>query len=146
MEHFIPYSVLAACFGVLLVAFIRQKRQLVSKKAELSAFEGEEQRMFAFLHELGSAIGSDTTMNGLYQLIVDGVNRVVTARGGALYLLDDARANLQPRYLSEECPPLVGVPMEVRKSAERDPRVLESHLRLAQVPADAGIFLSLIHI
>jgi sigma-B regulation protein RsbU (phosphoserine phosphatase) len=140
MEHFIPYSVLAVCLAGLLAAFVRQKRQLFSKRAELSAFEGEEQRMFAFLHELGSAIGSDTTMNGLYRLIVDGVNRVVTARGGALYLLDDSRSHLQPRYLSEECPPLVGVPMEVRKKAERDPRALESHLRLAQVPADAGIF------
>lgn len=140
MEKLIPYSLLAFAFAALVVAFVRQRRQLFAKKAELSAFEGEEQRMFAFLHELGSAIGSDTTMAGLYRLIVDGVNRVVAARGGALYLLDDARLHLQPRYLSAECPPLVGVPLEVRKKAERDPRALESHLRLAQVPVDAGIF------
>jgi sigma-B regulation protein RsbU (phosphoserine phosphatase) len=140
MEYFLPYSLAALAFAGLVVAFLRLKRQLVAKRAELSAFEGEELRMFAFLHELGSAIGSDTTMNGLYRLIVDGVNRVVTARGGALYLLDETRANLQPKYLSAACPPLVGVPLEVRKKAERDPRALESHLRLAQVPADAGIF------
>ena len=140
MEHFLPYSLLALAIAGLAVAFVRLKRRLASKHAELSAFEGEEQRMFAFLHELGSAIGSDTTMHGLYRLIVDGVNRVVAARGGALYLLDDSRANLQPKYLSEECPPLVGVPMEIRKKAERDPRALESHLRLAQVPAESGIF------
>jgi sigma-B regulation protein RsbU (phosphoserine phosphatase) len=140
MEHLLPYSLLALAIIGLAVAAVRLKRRLVSKHAELSAFEGEELRMFDFLHELGSAIGSDTTMNGLSRLIVDGVNRVVAARGGALYLLDDARVNLQPKYLSEECPPLVGVPMEVRKKAERDPRALESHLRLAQVPADSGIF------
>jgi sigma-B regulation protein RsbU (phosphoserine phosphatase) len=140
MEQLIPYSLLAFAFAALVVAFVRQRRHLFAKKAELSAFEGEEQRMFAFLHELGSAIGSDTTMAGLYRLIVDGVNRVVAARGGALYLLDDARLHLQPMYLSTECPPLVGVPLEVRKKAERDPRALESHLRLARVPLDSGIF------
>jgi phosphoserine phosphatase RsbU/P len=140
MEHLLPYTLLALALAGLIAGIVRTRRRLVSKQAELSAFEGEEQRMFAFLHELGSAIGSDTTMNGLYRLIVDGVNRVVAARGGALYLLDDARVNLLPKYLSEECPPLVGVPLEVQKRAERDPRALESHLRLAQVPAEAGIF------
>lgn len=140
MEHLLPYTLLALALAGLIAGIVRTRRRLVSKQAELSAFEGEEQRMFAFLHELGSAIGSDTTMNGLYRLIVDGVNRVVAARGGALYLLDEGRVNLLPKYLSEECPPLVGVPLEVQKKAERDPRALESHLRLAQVPAEAGIF------
>ncbi|WP_193213360.1 PP2C family protein-serine/threonine phosphatase [Luteolibacter marinus] len=139
MEHLVPYSLLVIVVVGLGVAFIRLRRELSSKSAEFFAVEGEEQRMFAFLHELGSAIGSDTTMIGLYRLIVDGVNRVVAARGGALYLLDDAGANLQPKYLSEECPPLVGVPTEVKKKAERDPRALESHLRLAQVPVDEGM-------
>jgi sigma-B regulation protein RsbU (phosphoserine phosphatase) len=140
MEHLLPYTLLALALAGLIAGIVRTRRRLMSKQAELSAFEGEEQRMFAFLHELGSAIGSDTTMNGLYRLIVDGVNRVVAARGGALYLLDEGRVNLLPKYLSEECPPLVGVPLEVQKKAERDPRALESHLRLAQVPAEAGIF------
>ncbi len=140
MEHFFSYTLLALVLVGLVAGIVRTRRRLVSKQAELSAFEGEEQRMFAFLHELGSAIGSDTTMNGLYRLIVDGVNRVVAARGGALYLLDDARVNLLPKYLSDECPPLVAVPAEVRARAEKDPRALESHLRLARVPAEAGIF------
>jgi len=140
MEHFLSYSLLALALAGLIAGIVRARRRLASKQAELSAFEGEEQRMFAFLHELGSAIGSDTTMNGLYRLIVDGVNRVVAARGGALYLLDDSRLNLLPKYLSDECPPLVGVPVEVLEKAERDPRALESHLRLAQVPAEAGMF------
>ena len=139
MEHLLPYSLLALVLAGLVVGIVRTRRRLVSKQAELSAFEGEEQRMFAFLHELGSAIGSDTTMNGLYRLIVDGVNRVVAARGGALYLLDEARLNLLPKYLSDECPALVGVPPDVVAKAAKDPRALESHLRLARVPAEAGV-------
>ena len=140
MQHLVSYLLLAAVLIGLVLAVRRIKGQLRSKHEELNAFEGEEQRMFAFLHDLGSAIGSDTTMTGLYRLIVEGVDKVVTARGGALYLLEETRSKLQPKYLSAECPALVGVPLEIRKKAERDPRALESHLRLAQVPAEDGIF------
>jgi sigma-B regulation protein RsbU (phosphoserine phosphatase) len=140
MQHLVTYLLLAVVVIGLALAIRKVKVQLRSKNDELNAFEGEEQRMFAFLHDLGSAIGSDTTMTGLYRLIVDGVNKVVAAKGGALYLLDDSRHKLQPKYLSAACPALVGVPAEVRQRAEKDPRALESHLRLAQVPADEGIF------
>jgi phosphoserine phosphatase RsbU/P len=140
MPHFITYVLLAVVLIGLIVAARTFKVQLRSKAEELKAFEGEEERMFAFLHELGSAIGSDTTMTGLYRLIVDGVTKVVAAKGGALYLLDDSRQHLKPRYLSTECPPLVAIPLEVRQKAEKDPRALDSHLRLAQVVAEEGIF------
>ncbi|QJE98060.1 PP2C family protein-serine/threonine phosphatase [Luteolibacter luteus] len=140
MQHLVTYLLLAVVVIGLAVAMRKVKVQLRNKNEELNAFEGEEQRMFAFLHDLGSAIGSDTTMTGLYRLIVDGVNKVVAARGGALYLLDDSRQKLQPRYLSASCPALVGVPAEVQQKALKDPRALDSHLRLAQVPMDEGVF------
>ncbi len=143
--HHLPSYILFALAIVALVYAIRVLRlKLLNKDAELRAFEGEEHRMFDFLHDLGSAIGSDTTTTGLYRLIVDGVGKVVAARGGAIYLLDESRQRLQPKYLSDQCPALVGVPPEVREKAERDPRALESHLRLAQVPADEGIFGSVL--
>lgn len=140
MQHLVTYLLLAVVVIGLAVAIRKVKGQLRTKNEELNALEGEEQRMFAFLHDLGSAIGSDTTMTGLYRLIVDGVNKVVAARGGALYLLDDSRQKLQPKYLSTFCPALVGVSEEVKKKAEKDSRALDSHLRLAQVPADEGVF------
>jgi sigma-B regulation protein RsbU (phosphoserine phosphatase) len=95
--------------------------------------------MFAFLHDLGSAIESDTTVKALSRMIVEGIDKVVTARGGAIYYLTDDGAHLLPAYVSEQCPPLTGVPVEIRKRAERDPRVLESHVRLARVGIDEGI-------
>ncbi|WP_052572989.1 GAF domain-containing SpoIIE family protein phosphatase [Haloferula sp. BvORR071] len=140
MPPFIPYLLLAIALIGLMVVFRRLKGQLWSKNEEIKAVVGEEERMFAFLHDLGSAIGSDTTMTGLYRLIVDGVIKVVAARGGALYLLDDARQHLKPRYLSADCPPLVSLPEEIRKKAATDRRALDSHLRLALVPADEGVF------
>jgi sigma-B regulation protein RsbU (phosphoserine phosphatase) len=139
MEHLLPYSLLALVLVGLAIALARKKRELSSKNAELSAFEGEEHRMFAFLHDLGAAIDSNTTMTGLSRLIVDGVDRVVAARGGALYLLDDSRTRLQPKYLSAQCPPLIPVPEEIRQRAQKDSRALESHLRLAPIPADEGM-------
>jgi 2-(1,2-epoxy-1,2-dihydrophenyl)acetyl-CoA isomerase len=59
--------------------------------------------------------------------------------GGAIYFLGAGNGFLIPSYISEDCPPLIGVPVEVLKRAERDPRALESHLRLSRVTADEGI-------
>jgi len=108
-------------------------------KKRLKALETEEMRMFAFLHDLGSAIECDTSVKALSRMIVDGIDKVVTARGGAIYYLTEDGQHLLPAYVSEQCPPLTGVPVEIRKRSERDPRVLESHLRLARVGLDEGV-------
>lgn len=127
---------------VLLVLFLiqlRLRRKVKIKKLQLAVFEGEEQRMFEFLHNLGVAIDRQSDQSSLYRTIVDGLDAVVEARGGALYLLDESGGMLQPKYLSENCPALVGVPLEVRRKAARDPRAMDSHLRLSQVPSDQGV-------
>lgn len=117
----------------------RTLKQLERATREREALEGEEARMFDFLHVLGSAIERDRSTGRLHKVIVDGVEEVVGADGGALYLLSDDRQFLVPRYISEDCPPLVGVPVEVARKAKRDPRAMESHLRLAKVPVEEGI-------
>lgn len=137
-EHIIPLS-LTTVLLVLVLLLLRTRRKVKAKKRQLAVFEGEEARMFEFLHNLGVAIGRQSDQSGLHRMIVDGLDEVVEARGGALYLLDESGTMLQPKYLSEKCPALVGVPLEVRRKAERDPRALESYLRLSQVPSDQGV-------
>ena len=133
------YLGLTAVLLILVLIQLRLRRKVKIKKYQLAVFEGEEKRMFEFLHDLGVAIDRHSDQSSLYRTIVDGLDKVVEARGGALYLLDEGGGMLQPKYLSENCPVLVGVPLEVRKKAERDPRAMESHLRLSQVPADQGV-------
>ncbi|NQW99853.1 SpoIIE family protein phosphatase, partial [bacterium] len=55
------------------------------------------------------------------------------------YFINADNDFLNPSYLSDECPPLIGIPVEIRKKAQRDPRALESHLRLSRVAVDEGI-------
>jgi sigma-B regulation protein RsbU (phosphoserine phosphatase) len=95
--------------------------------------------MFTFLHDLGLAIENEPSPSLLSRIIVDGIDKVVTARGGAIYFVNAENDFLNPSYISEECPPLIGIPVEIRKKAERDPRALESHLRLSRVAVDEGI-------
>ncbi|BCX50103.1 hypothetical protein HAHE_40110 [Haloferula helveola] len=140
LPHLIAYAVFVVLLGALAIILIRLQRKVRRKKALLRSFEGEEARMFEFLHNLGVSIGAETSSIGLYRIIVEGLDEVVKARGGALYLLDESGEMLQPKYLSENCPALVGVPLEVRKKAERDSRAMDSYLRLSQVPADQGVF------
>lgn len=141
MDQTIPWAIallLVVCLGLGL-ALGNQRRKAKRIRDRYHKMEGEEERMFAFLHNLGLAIGKDPSDGVLSRIIVDGVLQVVGARGGAIYYVANEPGFLNPSYVSEECPPLVGVPVEVLKKAEQDPRALESHLRLARVGIDEGI-------
>jgi sigma-B regulation protein RsbU (phosphoserine phosphatase) len=124
---------------VLLLALRNQRRKSRIMRKKFNDLEGEEQRMFTFLHDLGLAIENEPSPSLLSRIIVDGIDKVVTARGGAIYFVNAENDFLNPSYISEECPPLIGIPVEIRKKAERDPRALESHLRLSRVAVDEGI-------
>jgi len=139
MDQLLPYILLLLAIIWLGITIKVFRQRLKRTSEELVAIEGEEERMFSYLHELGMAIGKDTTQQELSKMIVDGVNEVVSARGGAIYLLDEVGGSLQPKYLSKECPPLVGVPAKVRKKSELDPRATESYLRLFHAPVDGGL-------
>lgn len=133
---------LAGCFIIIAALLFalrnqRQKAKIIRKK--FNEFENEEHRMFTFLHDLGQSIASEHSSAGLSKIIVDGIDKVVTARGGAIYFVNQENNFLSPSYISDECPPLIGIPVEIRKKAERDPRALESHLRLSRVALDEGI-------
>lgn len=136
------YPALAITILVLLVlvfALNNQRRHNRRIRRRFRDLEGEEQRMFSFLHDLGLAIENEPSPTMLSRIIVDGIDKVVNARGGAVYFLGAGNTFLLPSYISEDCPPLIGIPVEVRKKAERDPRALESHIRLSRVPMEEGI-------
>ncbi len=132
-------AVSSAIVAVLLIALRHQRRKVRKIRRRFLDLENEEQRMFAFLHDLGLAIENEPSPSVLSRIIVDGIDKVVTARGGAIYFAGADNDFLNPSYISEECPPLIGIPVEIRKKAERDPRALESHVRLSRVAMTDGI-------
>ncbi len=132
-------AVCAVVVPVLIIALRNQRRKAKRARKKFNDLEGEEQRMFTFLHDLGLAIENEPSPTLLSRIIVDGIDKVVSARGGAIYFVNAESDFLNPSYLSDECPPLIGIPVEIRKKAERDPRALESHLRLSRVGIDEGI-------
>ena len=95
--------------------------------------------MFTFLHDLGLAIGKEPTDGALSKMIVDGVLRVVGARGGAIYYEASDPGFLNPAYVSDDCPPLVAISKKIAEKSLADPRVLESHLRRARVAVGTGM-------
>ncbi len=80
---------------------------LEETRHEKKQLEGEEDRMFAFLHTLGLAIEEDHSEGKLHREIVDGLVTVVDGVGGAMYLLENHKQFLIPEYLSENCPQLI---------------------------------------
>jgi sigma-B regulation protein RsbU (phosphoserine phosphatase) len=138
-----PAIIALGVCAVFLLALTRalrnQRKRNRALRRRFRDMESEEERMFSFLHELGQAIENEPSPSMLSRIIVDGIDKVVNARGGAVYLLGAGNSFLLPSYISEDCPPLIGIPVEVRKKAERDARALESHLRLSRVTVDEGI-------
>lgn len=137
-------TIIALVVGGLIVtalafALRNQRRKAKSIRRKFNDLECEEERMFTFLHDLGIAIENEPSSTVLSRIIVDGIDKVVTARGGAIYFLSPENDFLNPSYISEECPPLIAIPGDVRKRAEFDPRALESHVRLSRVAASEGI-------
>jgi phosphoserine phosphatase RsbU/P len=135
----IALAILAAILLIVILALRNQRRRNRLIRKKFRELEGEEQRMFSFLHDLGLAIENEPSPSVLSRIIVDGIEKVVAARGGAVYFLGPGNTFLLPSYISEDCPPLIGIPVEVRKKAQRDPRALESHIRLSRVAVDEGI-------
>jgi len=133
------FLVLVIVIGGLVSALQNQRRRARRLRTRFRTIEGEEQRMFSFLHDLGLAIENEPSPAQLSRIIVDGIDKVVSARGGAIYFLSDDGGFLHPAYVSDDCPPLIAVPAEVREKAERDPRALESHIRLARIAVTEGI-------
>jgi sigma-B regulation protein RsbU (phosphoserine phosphatase) len=135
----ISFIVWTVVVVALVIALKNQRRRAKSIHRRFNALKDEEERIFSFLHDLGVAIEHDPSPAVLSRIIVDGIDKVVTARGGAIYFLSPQNDFLNPSYISQDCPPFVTVPLEIRERAEQDPRALESHLRLSRVPVSAGI-------
>lgn len=123
----------------LLLALNNQRRRAKRIREEYRNLEGEEERMFRFLHDLGLAIGEEPSDVALSRMIVDGVLEVVGGKGGAIYHVASDGDDLVPAYVSSECPPLVQVPEQVLERAKEDARALESHLRLTRVKMGEGL-------
>ena len=123
----------------LLLSWRRTRQLLDVSEKQKHTIEGEEHRMFDFLHTLGIALEEDHSAAKLHREIVDGITTLVSSRGGALYLLDKTRKYLVPDAISEKCPLLIGLPVEVLREASGDVGALKSHVQLSKVPHDEGM-------
>ena len=130
---------------LLFAAWRKSATALRETKEQVETIEEEEYRMFEFLHTLGIAIEEDHSANKLHREIIDGIVTVVNARGGAIYLLDKSGNYLQPTHLTDHCPLLVGLPVEVLEKAKKNPKSVKSSMRLSKIPADEGILGSVLH-
>lgn len=121
-------------------ALLRKERHHAEElTAEREAIEGEEDRLFGFLHDLGETTSTDGSENRVRRVIVDGAASVAGATGAALYLHDRASDKLVPTYCTKECPPLVALPERIIDRARTNPATLHSFMRLHAVAADEGL-------
>ena len=137
-----PSYVILILVGALLVfggIILWLQGRLAAATSEMNALEGEEHRMFDFLHVLGLAIEEDYTPRKLYRVIVEGVEEVIGADGAGLYLLSEDGTSLVPACITEGCPPTMPIPGEVGEKLAGDAGALLDYLRLNKVPRADGV-------
>jgi len=132
-------GVSALLAGALILALANQRRRAKRLKQVLQALSGEEERMFHFLHDLGISIGKEPTDGALSRTIVEGIVDVVGATGGVIYYPTSDLKFLVPAYVSEKCPPLIGLSKKILDDAKQDERVIVSHLNLDRTKMGEGL-------
>lgn len=130
---------LVALAALFFTVSRKQSAALTHLRREEEAILAEERRMFGFLHDLGEAISRTDSQNTMYRLIVEGTIRVTDSRSGALYLVDNELKCLVPRFVSDDCVPLIELNDRVIAAANSNPAALLSFLRLQTVPVTSGL-------
>jgi phosphoserine phosphatase RsbU/P len=112
--------------------------RIASLRREREAIVGEEQRLFAFLHDLGEQMRLGSPRQ-LHRHVVAGLVKVVNARGGAYYQFDGTLTQWAPGFVSPRCPALLPVPPDVQAEMQANPRALRGFLQLRNLPLDRGL-------
>lgn len=156
MEHFIyPLLIVLAIGGgfwanrklIVERARLKREREALEREREIltrerEAIEGEERRMFNFLHGLGETLQDDHSPPNMHRYIVDGIANVVGADAGILYLLDNDTRHLVPVYQTGKTAPVLPTPREILEIADLEEADAQyrSYLRLsALVPGQSLI-------
>lgn len=137
MHHFIYVAVIFVVAGIFAYFLIKQHRAAIKATLEREKIEGEERRMFDFLHGLGEALQKENSKTNLHRYIVEGVAKVISARAGILYILDHQNQILVPTYQTEKPAPVIPIPVELLavKDPEDAERQLRSFIRLSALGA-----------
>jgi len=125
--------------AVLTNLYLRQRRTSKRLRNEREAIKIEETRMFDFLHGLGEAMHVGGSTRAMHRHIVEGIIKVVRARGGILYLFNEDRTTLLPTFVSKKCPALIPLTDEVQKQISSNPRSLQGYMQLQQLNASKGV-------
>lgn len=137
--EFLGILILATLVTIWLIMWQRQGGQLEKLEREHREFEGEESRLFDFLHELGESLYEDQPVPKIQRRIVDGMRKVVSAnRGGCLYIVEKSD-KLVPAYVSKNCAPLIPLPEEIAAQHATNDKSVSSHIKLQTIPADVGM-------
>ncbi len=139
----IPYLLLFLLLMVsagLAVSLRQQHKMIAGLRKASERMRGEEDRAFQFLHNLGLAVQQDYSPANMHRCIVEGIIQALEANGASLYLLDDTKSELVPKFISNNCPPLVLLPDDVAKERDTKPSAISNYIRLQAIDSSHPIY------
>ncbi|NIP95801.1 MAG: hypothetical protein GWO24_21145, partial [Akkermansiaceae bacterium] len=78
----VTVALVVAAVLLTVVVFLLSRLRVTAREKE--DIEGEERRVFGFLHHLGQAIADDYSSRKLFRVIVEGLKEVLESEGAAL--------------------------------------------------------------
>ena len=72
-------AVISVFTAVAIFIWFREHGKVVRLSEEKNEIEGEERRMFGFLHGLGEKLQDDNSPSNMHRYVVDGVVEVINA-------------------------------------------------------------------
>ena len=133
------FALFVLCAIGWIVTSLRQKVRIEQLERSKEEIQIEETLVFDFLHGLGEAFTETIRAADLHRLIVEGAARILDAHGGALYMIERAGGRLAPAFISNGCPPLIDLPVEIIGQASTAPSVLDTYIRAHTVAPGDGV-------
>lgn len=135
--------VLALAGGIGFAVATREARKrgrtLDALRREQDAIVSEERRLFSFLHTLGGMISKDSREGTLHRMIVEGALKVTGGKGAAIYIHDETRSQLVPKYCSDGFAPVIEVSDKMLAEEKTNPGTLLSTIRWQAVAVKGGL-------
>lgn len=141
MEHLIYASIIFGGIGLFFYLWNNEHRAVRKAEEEKKEIEVEERRMFDFLHGLGEELIEDSSPSKMHLYIVRGVSRVVSAKAGILYLVDNQFDKLVPVSQTKGTVPILPLPKELKgeEDTESGAQKYRSYIRLSPLNKGQGL-------
>jgi sigma-B regulation protein RsbU (phosphoserine phosphatase) len=132
---------LLSLIALICLTYINLRFQQENSALTLSLdkIRKEKDIVFSFLHEIGAAFNESQDIDTLLQSVLSAITRILKARGGCIFLVDDSGSHLQASIIEGIFSPWTKPDASTMEKILSKNKYLEEYLRAQKIPIGSGI-------